>query len=306
MKIPCALAVNKTGLVDLLIKLIKLAEARMKSVRENLVEPKWLAPAILLIDSVLKVTTCASRKRNMHLNTTRIWRWFNLETGKWTLYSSTNNKLINDAYWNGEQSVRVTCGRRRYTVTFNNMLQLNDESGNNRPISMTLSNSELSFCTDSTIIPNSDETPFVELTDKEDKRSVAVLPFDKSHEEDIVEACVGLLHMQIDNLLLHAVLQITIRLTRDFELAKIFVQEGGVKCLLKMKQVREFPGFGILATILIRHALEEPNTLAFAIEKIIRTRTISTIPPSYKELLYLSRQIGSAVTRSPDTFFRRG
>jgi E3 ubiquitin-protein ligase HUWE1 len=301
MKIPCALAVHKLGLVNLLIKLICLVE-KVMSRSETFTEPKWLASSFLLIDAVSKVSTCTHRKRNMHLSTTRVWRWFHLETGKWAPYSNSNNKLINDAYWNGEQSVRVTCGRRRYTVTFSNMLQLNDESGNNRPICMTLINSSLTSCSD-VFVTNSEESLYAELTEKEEKRCSLVPNLDKCQETEIVRACVRFMHMPIDKDLLHSILQICIRLTRDFGLAKIFVQEGGVKCLLKMKQVREFAGFGILATILIRHALEEPNTLSYAMEKIIRARTLSTIPPYYKELLYLTRQIGGAVTRSSETFF---
>lgn len=301
MKIPCALAVHKTDLIDLLIKLICNVETFMNR-SENFTEPKWLAPSFLLIDAVSKVATCTQRKKSMHLSTTRVWRWFHLETGKWTPYSNSNNKLINDAYWNGEQSVRVTCGRRRYTVTFSNMLQLNDESGNNRPIGMTLVNAGLPACTDTSII-NSDESLTAELTEKEERRCVIVPNIEKGQEADIVRACVKFMHMPIEKDLLHSILQICIRITRDFEMAKIFVQEGGVKCMLKMKQVREFTGFGILATILIRHALEEPNTLSYAVEKIIRARTLPTIPPYYKELVYLTRQIGGAVTRSPETFF---
>ncbi|EFA10984.1 E3 ubiquitin-protein ligase HUWE1 [Tribolium castaneum] len=301
MKIPCALAVHKIDLINLLIKLICMAE-KVMSRSEKVTEPKWLASSFLLIDAASKVATCAHRKRNMHLSTTRVWRWFHLETGKWTPYSNSNNKLINDAYWNGEQSVRVICGRRRYTVTFSNMLQLNDESGNNRPICMTLINSGLSSCSDVFIV-NLEESLRAELTEKEDKRCQYVRNLDKAQETKIIRACVKLMHLTIEKDLLHSILQICIRLTRDFELAKIFVQEGGVKCLIAMKQVREFPSFGILATILIRHTLEEPNTLSYAIEKIIRARTLSTIPPYYKELLYLTRQIGGAVTRSPETFF---
>lgn len=301
MKIPCALALLKIDLVNVLVKLIAMTE-KLMSHSINWAEPKWLAPTFLLIDAVSKVATCTQRKRSMHLSTIRVWRWFHLETGKWTPYSNSNNKLINDAYWNGEQSVRVICGRRRYTVTFSNMLQLNDESGNNRPISMTLINSGIPGCSNVTIL-NSEESYKAELTEKEDKRCPFVRNLDKAQAAQIVRICVRIMKKPAEKELLHSMLQICIRLTRDFELAKIFVQEGGVKCILDMKQYKEFPGFGILATILIRHALEEPNTLSYAIEKIIRARTLSTIPPYYKELLYLTRQIGAAVTRSPETFF---
>lgn len=56
--------------------------------------------------------------------TNRIWRWFDLSTGKWNTYSSSNNKLINDAYWNGDSMVRVTCGRRRYMIQLGALSQV--------------------------------------------------------------------------------------------------------------------------------------------------------------------------------------
>lgn len=108
------------------------------------------------------------------------------------------------------------------------------------------------------------------------------------------------MHLQIDKDLLHAIMRVCVRLTRDFYNAKIFVQEGGVKCLLKM---RPFSGYETLATVLIRHTLEEPQTLAYAMEKVLRARTLMSIPPAYKELIYLTRQIGGACTRSPETFY---
>lgn len=114
------------------------------------------------------------------------------------------------------------------------------------------------------------------------------------------------MHLQIDKDLLHAIMRICARLTRDFYMAKVFVHEGGVKCLLKMRQLSAFSGYEILATILIRHTLEEPQTLAYAIEKVLRARTLMSIPPPYKELIYLTRQIGGACTRSPQTLFEVG
>lgn len=65
-----------------------------------------------------------------------MWKWFDLSTGKWTLYSPMNNRIINEAYWAGEPNVRITCSRRRYLITFSCMTQVNEESDNRRPITM--------------------------------------------------------------------------------------------------------------------------------------------------------------------------
>ncbi|CAH1960710.1 unnamed protein product [Acanthoscelides obtectus] len=300
MKIPCGYAIHRAGLLEPLIELLCCAVKYMLFFKADH-EPKWVAPSFLLLDAVSKVATCTSRKLNMHMSTTRTWRWYDLVTGKWTHYSTSNNKLINEAYWNGEQSIRVTCGRKRYTVTFANMLQMNDETGNNRPITMTLMSFNHPACID---INAPDYEPlYADLTEKEGKRCTPVPGLSLTQKQEIVKTCVKLMHMPIDKDLLHSALQICVRFTRDFSVAKVFVESGGIKCLLNMKQINDFGGFAILATILIRHALEEPSTLKYAMEKIIRGRTLSTIPPPYKDLIYLARNVGGAITRDPETFY---
>jgi E3 ubiquitin-protein ligase HUWE1 len=47
-------------------------------------------------------------------------------------------KVINDAFWAGETSVRVIAGRRKYNICFTTMIQTNEETGNDRPIMMCL------------------------------------------------------------------------------------------------------------------------------------------------------------------------
>ena len=43
---------------------------------------------------------------------TRLWRWFDDRTGRWSNYASGNNKSIDDAYRAGKQSVRYAAARR--------------------------------------------------------------------------------------------------------------------------------------------------------------------------------------------------
>lgn len=302
MRIPSCFAVHRAHALNDLLGLMALAEVVMSELNQPQ-EPKWLTPVLLLLDSLCKIANCTQRKHDMHLVTTRTWKWYDLVTGKWTPYSSNNNKMINDAYWNGEQSIRVTCGRRRYTVTFSNMLQMNDESGNNRPISMTLLNLTQDYILNITKVPDEENQPVVTLTEKELERCSPAPSMSQLELEGTLRTCVKFMHLQIDKDLLHALMRICVRLTRDFHYAKIFVQEGGVKCLLKMRQLSAFSGYEILSTVLIRHTLEEPQSLAYAMEKVLRARTLSSIALPYKELIYLTRQIGGAVTRSPEKFY---
>lgn len=66
------------------------------------------------------------------------WKWYDVQSGKWNAYTNSNNKIINDAYNNGETTVRVSVGRHRYTINFNCMSQVNEETGNHRPVVLGL------------------------------------------------------------------------------------------------------------------------------------------------------------------------
>lgn len=101
---------------------------------------------------------------------------------------------------------------------------------------------------------------------------------------------------------LHALMKVCLRLTRDYKNAEVFAREGGVRLLLEMTQASSFIGCVSLSTLLIRHTMEEPKTLRQAMEKVVRTRTQSNIPPAYKEILFMTRQISSAVCRNPEIY----
>ena len=70
-----------------------------------------------------------------------MWKWFDINSGKWCLYSAPNNHTIDTAFWNGENTVRITAGRRRYVISFGGMIQLNEETSNRRPITLWLKSS---------------------------------------------------------------------------------------------------------------------------------------------------------------------
>ena len=53
------------------------------------------------------------------------WKWFDISNGKWCPYAATNNKQIDDAFWAGEQSVKIQNGRRKYSIQFGTMMQVN-------------------------------------------------------------------------------------------------------------------------------------------------------------------------------------
>ncbi len=80
---------------------------------------------------------------------------------------------------------------------------------------------------------------------------------------------VPLIGLPIDADTLHAVLRLLLRLTRDHEFAAIFRHLNGPRLLLRLTQQSAFQGFSALATLILRHALEEPAVLSQAIEKVL-------------------------------------
>lgn len=304
MRFPCGAAVSRTVLIAGFTDMIMTASKVMAEgyLRADLQEPKWLTPALLFLDSLGKAATCAERRRLVHGLTYGTWKWYDF-TGQWTPYSDSNNQLIEKAYWSGEPSVRITCGRQKYTVTFHNMLQCNEESGNNRPVCMepflTSAQSEPLIGRNLT---SDARTIAMSFSDKH--RSTFTPKFTQLQKKNIVKSCVRLMHIPIDKDLLHAILRICLRFTRDFTVAKVFVNEGGIRCLLGMRQTSAFSGYCPLVKMIIRHALEEPVTLSLAMENVLRCRTLKPIPPVYRDCLYLLRQLGGAITRDPDNFLR--
>lgn len=131
-----------------------------------------------------------------------------------------------------------------------------------------------------------------------------LLGLEEFSTENIVATCVRLMSPRIcvDRDSLHALMMLCVRLTTKYENAEVFAREGGIKLLLEMKQSGGYLRASTLANLLIRHTLEEPRTLATAMEKVIAARTLQTIPPGYRDLIFMLRRMSSAVARDPDIF----
>ena len=53
------------------------------------------------------------------------WKLFDISNGKWSTYHEANNKIIDEAFWAGETSVRIQFNRKKYTIQFGTMMQVN-------------------------------------------------------------------------------------------------------------------------------------------------------------------------------------
>lgn len=311
MRTPCALAVQRSGILVPLLTLLKEGSTVLVDAKDlGVSTPKWLAPLLLMLDLLEKVALATQRKESMHKVSTRLWRWYDPTNGRWTPYSAANNKVINDAYWSGEQLARISCGRRRYVIQFSTMMQVNEGSGNRRPVIMSMLDT---YCEEVRArreelgmemeVDDSVESDIPAANNElESKRNTPIQNLSFDDCASIIKACVQLLSIPVDRDALHAAMRVCLRLTRDFKLATIFADLGGVRMLLDLTQNSTFNGFLQLCTLIIRHVMEESTTLSLAMEKVLRSMTQPSIPPTYKELMYMFRMCSSAICRHPEVF----
>lgn len=125
MRVPCAKAMQKISLLPRLVAILIRTHLVVNDVRGFGFTPKWLAPLLLLIDLYQKFANYTFYKIQMHQITQREWKWYDVVAGKWSSYSESNNTIINEAYWKGDATVRITCGRKNYLINFSCMTQVN-------------------------------------------------------------------------------------------------------------------------------------------------------------------------------------
>ncbi|GFW06194.1 e3 ubiquitin-protein ligase HUWE1 [Trichonephila clavipes] len=319
LKMPVATVLEGKGVIGLFITVLELTGSCLNVLQDE-GTPKWLPFLILLVDQYECAAMMSKRKAPLFKAPKRQWKWFDDRSGKWNNYTLSNNKLIDEAYRDGDPSVRFSAGRRNYTVQMTTMVQINEETGNWRPIMLTTENKDEKEKTkpefkakDDTAKEPSDLVSSSDGTGQSiDMAYLATRPLHlrvvkrlKANQcRILVRFCVTLMKVPLDPDTLHAVMRLCLRLTRKHSNAVMFAILEGPKTLLSLTQPYAFIGFTSLTALLFRHILEDPNTLAHTMEKVIRTATAgssSSLMVS-KEMHYMFRVLGPAACRDSDIF----
>ncbi|XP_069738899.1 E3 ubiquitin-protein ligase HUWE1-like [Phaenicophaeus curvirostris] len=345
LKLPCARVVESSCVLDVLIKLLEVVQPCLQAAKEHkeVQTPKWITPVLLLIDFYEK--TAVSSKRMARLSqylqaTGNNWRWFDDRSGRWCSYSASNNSTIDAAWRAGDTSVRFTAGRRRYTVQFTTMVQVNEETGNRRPVMLTLlrppragktggkDGAEGEQASEEGQEPESrskEEPPAPEPPSEEESSSAppsseeapgcSEAPVRGLAEEAVpavLRACVSMLGVPVDPDTLHATLRLCLRLTRHHKHALLFAELRSTRTILGLTQSSGFTGFTPLVTLLFRHIIEDPCTLRHTMEKVVRSAATSGAGSTTsgvvsgslgsREVNYILRVLGPAACRSPNVF----
>uniref|UniRef100_A0A3B4X6E1 E3 ubiquitin-protein ligase HUWE1 n=1 Tax=Seriola lalandi dorsalis TaxID=1841481 RepID=A0A3B4X6E1_SERLL len=316
LKLLGARVVENSGILDLLIKLLEVVQPCLQAAKEqkDIQTPKWITPVLLIIDFYEKMAVSSKRREQMNKYLQpngNNWRWFDDRSGRWCSYSASNNSTIDSAWRAGESSVRFTAGRRRYTVQFNTMVQVNEETCNRRPVMLTvqrvprmpkpaktgsITDSEREEADRSKVEETQtdlDSGAAVEMSAPKDdssqpKETTTTLEIDYSQRSDIVvqgltedmttvliRACVSMISVPVDPDTLHATLRLCLRLTRNHHYAMMFAELKSTRMILGLTQSSGFNGFTPLVTLLFRHIIEDPATLRHTMEKVVRSAVTS-------------------------------
>ncbi|XP_073669096.1 E3 ubiquitin-protein ligase HUWE1 isoform X4 [Paramisgurnus dabryanus] len=320
LKLSCALVVESSGVLAVLIKLLEVVQPCLQAAKEqkDIQTPKWITPVLLLIDFYEKMAVSSKRRAQMNKYLQpngNNWRWFDDRSGRWCSYSASNNSTIDSAWRAGETSVRFTAGRRRYTVQFNTMVQVNEETGNRRPVMLTVQRvprmpkpSKTGSATDTEREEGEQRTKTEETPLETDSTSVAVEmapPKEELEQKDtstatpapvqepsvssgivvqgltedmvtvLIRACVSMISVPVDPDTLHATLRLCLRLTRTHHYAMMFAELKSTRMILNLTQSSGFNGFTPLVTLLFRHIIEDPATLRHTMEKVVRSAVTS-------------------------------
>ncbi|XWS51731.1 hypothetical protein CRYUN_Cryun11dG0008600 [Craigia yunnanensis] len=99
-------------------------------------------------------------------------------------------------------------------------------------------------------------------------KSTGYLTIEESHKLLLV-AC-DLIRQHGPAMVMQAALQLCARLTKTHALALQFLENGGLAALFSLPRACFFPGYDTVASAIIRHLLEDPQTLQTAMELEIR------------------------------------
>ncbi|GKV14839.1 hypothetical protein SLEP1_g25650 [Rubroshorea leprosula] len=112
------------------------------------------------------------------------------------------------------------------------------------------------------------EKEFGTMFEKTLGKSTGYLTIEESHK--VLRIACDLIKQHVPAMIMQAVLQLCARLTKTHVLALQFLENGGLLTLFSLPRTCFFPGYDTVASAIIRHLLEDPQTLQTAMELEIR------------------------------------
>ncbi|KAG2277083.1 hypothetical protein Bca52824_059638 [Brassica carinata] len=130
---------------------------------------------------------------------------------------------------------------------------------------------------------------------------------DADDQKKLIEIACTCIRNQLPSETMHAVLQLCSTLTRKHSVAVCFLDFGGVQGLLSLPSNSLFPGFDSVAASIIRHVLEDPQTLQQVMESEIK-HALATLSNRHSNQRISPRNfllhVNSVIARDPVTFIQ--
>ncbi|MCP9265605.1 E3 ubiquitin-protein ligase huwe1 [Dirofilaria immitis] len=273
---------------------------------------KLIAPICLWLDLYDKMLRLLDSKDKVEKAIeSYAWKyWDTDERGgvfTWINYPPAASHTLTNAFLAGRRNCSVSVGGRQYTVDFPSMSHRNVESHIERPITIAgrlkdgiiLSEilSEIEWLDGSGLLQEIECLIVSAITASSSMMSV----FASDHKEwneivrdRLVSAVIGLLGLSnIDTNSIHAVFILAARITRDFKIAREFLQQGGVQTVINVSG-SAVPSSSLLAALIIRHCLDDE----IAVRQIFEKRT----PRTTRDWLHAIRALSPLCARHPQIF----
>ncbi|XP_047340664.1 E3 ubiquitin-protein ligase UPL1-like [Impatiens glandulifera] len=133
-------------------------------------------------------------------------------------------------------------------------------------------------------------------------KSTGYLTTEESYK--VLDIVCDLIKQKVPAITMQAVLQLCARLTKVHSLALQFLECGGMIALLNLPRTCFFPGYDMLASSIIRHLLEDPQTLQTAMEMEIRQTLGGNRQGSRVTPRTFLTSMAPVISRDPDTFLK--
>ncbi|KAK9112899.1 hypothetical protein Scep_020418 [Stephania cephalantha] len=109
-----------------------------------------------------------------------------------------------------------------------------------------------------------------EKANKQQSLGADPLGVDVNEQKRLIVIACSCIKSQLPSETMHVVLQLCATLTRTHSVAVHFLDAGGLPALLCLPTKSLFPGYDNVASMIVRHILEDPHTLQQAMESEIR------------------------------------
>ncbi|KAJ0748742.1 putative HECT domain, UBA-like superfamily, armadillo-like helical, Ubiquitin-associated [Helianthus annuus] len=143
--------------------------------------------------------------------------------------------------------------------------------------------------------------------EKQNKVQPDIGLIDIEDQKRLVEISCHYLKNHLPAETIHAVLQLCSTLTRDHSVAVSFLNAGGLPLLLSLPANSLFVGFDNVAATIIRHILEDPQTLQQAMESEIKQSVVTAVNRQSSSRLTPHNfllNLTSVISRDPVVFMR--